>query len=305
MWEESERQGALGKDEIAKVSAGRGVRDAEQRAGVWRPPTAERGRARSRGPLGGDAAARWTPASTSRGAGSPSRARARGEPRPAGGGDAWSRRRGRTATPPAWREATARGRRSTELDALHDEALRLLADHGNASARCAPRPTPWSPPRARRLRATAGLDPYPPQVKRKRADLEGCSPSSRRSRARRRLPGGADRAPDVLAAATEGGRRRPTAALTTPPTPSSPVTTRGARAWRPRRRLSTRAGPLDAAAVGSALLPVGRAGGERPRAARDGRCQRRSHADARSTAPDALLAPFPRALRARTPAESP
>jgi hypothetical protein len=175
-WDTSERQGALGKDELAKVRQGRGV--CETRRSEQAAATAARG-ARSaldqaaraaetlRSSVEASIDPQWrsgSPSASARQAAAEERLAAvrRSVEQARAKGDAAGLARG---------EAEAREVKR-ELDGLHDEALRLIAERGERVGALRSKADALVASARELLRDTRELEPYPPQVKRKRADLE-------------------------------------------------------------------------------------------------------------------------------------
>ena len=175
-WQTSQQQGALGKEELAKVRSGLGVcaaRQSEQAAAAARLGAQEaldragRSAAALRSAVDSGIDQEWragSPSGSSRQAAAEARlesAKAAVEQAGANGDAAGLARA----------ESEAR-QIEQELDALQQQALRLRSEQGARAGALRTKANGLVASARELLRSTAELAPYPPQVKRKRADLE-------------------------------------------------------------------------------------------------------------------------------------
>jgi hypothetical protein len=175
-WSTSERQGALGKDELAKVRDGRGVCQARQdqqavEAAQLGAQAALDQAARSSSKLRSAVDSRIEDAWR---AGSPSRRdrQAAAEAQLESAKTLAEEARASSDTAGLARAESDAGQAKQQLDALHEEAQRLLAEHGKRVGALRSKADGLIASARELLRSTAELAPYAPQIKRKRADLE-------------------------------------------------------------------------------------------------------------------------------------
>ena len=178
-WDTSQRQGAIDKDELAKLRQGRGVCDA--RRNEQAAATAERAALAALAALDRAASAAETLRSAvddridqpwRSGNPSPSTRQAVAEERLAALKRAVEEARTEGDADGLKRAQADAEQVEQELDRLRDEALGFRAEHGKRVGALRAKAEASAADARELLRDTAQLAPYPPQVKRKRADLE-------------------------------------------------------------------------------------------------------------------------------------
>jgi hypothetical protein len=175
-WSTSEQQGALGKDELAKVRDGRGVCQAReneqavaaaQRGAQAALDQAARSSTSLRSAIDSDIEDQWRAGSPS-----PRNRQAAAEARLESARTLVEQARASGDTAGLARGESEARQAKQQLDALHEEAKRLVAEHGERVGALRSKAAALVTSARELLRSTAELAPYAPQIERKHADLE-------------------------------------------------------------------------------------------------------------------------------------